>query len=366
MKLYDSNGTTVLGTTVADGSGNWTITSSALSQGFHTLTAKQTDLAGNVSAASASLSVTIDTAAAAPSAPDLTAASDSGSSNTDNITNVTTPTFTGSGAEAGATVTLYDSDGTTVLGANVADGSGNWTITGSALSQGVHTLKAKETDLAGNVSAASPALSVTIDTAAAAPSAPDLTAASDSGVSNTDNITNVTTPTFAGSGAEAGATVTLYDTNGTTVLGTAVANGSGNWTITSSALSQGVHALTVKQTDLAGNVSAASASLNVTIDTAVSAPSAPEMTAASDSGVSNTDNITNVKTPTFTGSGAEAGATVKLLRQQRHDGAGHDGGRRLGQLDDHQLGIVAGHPHADGEADRPCRQCQCGVGVAEP
>ena len=38
--------------------------------------------------------------------------------------------------------------------------------------------------------------------------------------SSTDNLTNVTTPTFTGSGAEAGATVTLYDTNGTTVLGT--------------------------------------------------------------------------------------------------------------------------------------------------
>ena len=76
---------------------------------------------------------------------------------------------------------------------------------------------------------------------------------------HTDNITSDTTPTVTGSGAEAGATVTLFDTNGTTVLGTAVADASGNWTITSSPLSDGDHTLTVKQTDIAGNTSVASA-----------------------------------------------------------------------------------------------------------
>src|SRR5258708_6503656 len=145
--------------------------------------------------------------------------------NADNITNDNTPTVTGSGAEAGATVTLYDTNGTTVLGTAVADGSGNWSITSSALSQGSHTLTAKQTDIAGNTSGASAGLAVTIDTTAAAPSAPDLTAASDSGSSNTDNITSNTAPVFSGSGAEAGATVTLFDTNGTTILGTATADG---------------------------------------------------------------------------------------------------------------------------------------------
>ena len=92
MTLFDTNGTTVLGTAMADGAGNWSITSSTLSGGSHTLTAKQTDIAGNTSVASAGLAVTIDTTAAAPSAPDLTAATDTGSSSTDNITNDTTPT----------------------------------------------------------------------------------------------------------------------------------------------------------------------------------------------------------------------------------------------------------------------------------
>ncbi len=67
------------------------------------------------------------TAPGAPSAPDLIAVSDAGISNSDNLTNVTTPTITVT-AEAGATVTLYDTDGSTVLGTGTADGSGNWIL----------------------------------------------------------------------------------------------------------------------------------------------------------------------------------------------------------------------------------------------
>jgi hypothetical protein len=209
--------------------------------------------------------VTIDTSALAPSAPDLATASDSGSSNTDNLTNVTTPTVTGTGAESGATVTLYDTDGMTVLGTTTAAGDGSWSITSSTLSVGLHTLTVKQTDLAGNTSVASASLGVTIDTSALAPSAPDLDPASDTGSSNTDDDTDDTTPTVTGTGAESGATVTLYDTDGTTVLGTATAGGDGSWSITSSDLSAGSHTLTVKQTDLAGNESLASSGLSVTI-----------------------------------------------------------------------------------------------------
>ncbi|MEJ6024389.1 Ig-like domain-containing protein, partial [Ramlibacter sp. PS4R-6] len=126
------------------------------------------------------LAVTIDTTApAAPSAPDLTAGTDSGSSSTDNITNDNTPTFTGT-AEANSSVTLYDTDGTTVVGTGSADGSGNWSITVSTLGDGAHTITAKATDAAGNTSAAGTGLSVTVDTAApSAPSAPDMTAGTD-------------------------------------------------------------------------------------------------------------------------------------------------------------------------------------------
>ena len=98
-----------------------------------------------------------------PSAPDLTVGTDSGSSSTDNITNDNTPTFIGNGAVSGATITLYDTDGTTVLGTTIADNSGNWSITSSTLSEGSHTITAKQT-VSGQESSASSSLSVTIDT----------------------------------------------------------------------------------------------------------------------------------------------------------------------------------------------------------
>ena len=67
MTLYDTNGTTVLGTATADGARQLVDHQfDAVGTAAHTLTAKQTDLAGNISAASAGLVVTIDTTAAAP------------------------------------------------------------------------------------------------------------------------------------------------------------------------------------------------------------------------------------------------------------------------------------------------------------
>src|SRR6185436_19757572 len=120
---------------------------------------------GAANSLGANKNLVIDTTApTAPSTPDLAAGSDSGSSNSDNLTNVTTPTLTGT-AEAGATVTLFDTDGTTVLGTGIATG-GNWSIASSALSEGSHTLTAKATDAAGNISVDSSGLSVAIDTTA--------------------------------------------------------------------------------------------------------------------------------------------------------------------------------------------------------
>ncbi|MFO1059519.1 MAG: Ig-like domain-containing protein [Dongiaceae bacterium] len=304
------------GTAIVDASGQWSVQVTMPTDGRHTLYATQTDAAGNSSGQSGNLLVVLDTVApAAIGAPDLAAASDTGSSSIDNLTGTTTPTFTGS-APVGAAVRLYDTNGTTVLGTTTADFTGSWTITSSALSAGTHSITARQVDAAGNASAASPALAVTIDVTAAAPGAPDLQPGSDSGSSSTDNLTNDNTPTVSGGGAEAGAAVRLYDTNGTTLLGSATADASGGWTITSTALGNGLHSLTARQTDAAGNVSAASPALAVTIDRSAAVPGAPDLAASSDRGSSSTDNVTSVATPTFSGGGAESGATVRL-----YDGA---------------------------------------------
>jgi hypothetical protein len=72
---------------------------------------------------------------------------------------------------------------------------------------------------------------------------PDLQAATDSGRSNSDNITSVTTPIFRGS-AEAFATVTLYD--GVAAIGSAKANGAGIRLVITAALTAGTHQITAR------------------------------------------------------------------------------------------------------------------------
>jgi hypothetical protein len=305
--LYD--GTTAIGSAVADANGAWSINALARANGAHSLSYTATDAAGNVGA-SAALVVNVDLAApAAPTVLDLATADDSGVSTTDNTTNVTLPAIAGK-AEANAMVALYD--GATMVGSTLADASGNWQIrVTEALADGVHTLTAKATDIAGNTSAASTALSVRVDTAAPlAPAALDLAVASDRGASTSDDLTNVAAPTVTGT-AEAGATVTLFD--GEVAVGTALANNTGAWSIVSAKLGDGAHQLRATATDAAGNVSAASAELLVTIDTvAPSTPAAPTLAALSDTGRSDRDRITNDTTPTVGGT-AEAGATVVLL-----------------------------------------------------
>src|SRR5205807_8884 len=129
-----------------------------------------------------------------------------------------------------------------------------------------------------------------------APSAPDMTAATDSGFGNADNITNINTPTFLGT-AQPNSTVTIFS-DGSSV-GSGPADGSGNFSITTSVLADGPHTITAKATNGSGT-GPASAGLPLTIDTvAPSVPAAPDLKAASDSGFSSTDNYTNVTTPAF-------------------------------------------------------------------
>lgn len=250
---------------VADSSGNWTWTpSSALAVGGHTLSFQQRDRAGN-----ASDPKTVDITIEAFAAPQLAAASDSGSSASDGLTNIGTPTYSGIGAAANGTVALFA--GHLEVGRATADSTGAWSVTVSAanaLIDGSYSVTAKQLDALGEVLATSGAHTIVVDTTApaTAPGIPDLDAASDSGASTIDNITNITTPTFRGSGALANSEVALIV--GSTEVGRATADASGNWSITSSALADGNHQVRVRQFDLAGNQGPDSDPLSVTIDTA--------------------------------------------------------------------------------------------------
>jgi hypothetical protein len=248
---------------------------------------------------------------AAPSAPDLATNDDTGSSNTDNITGLTNLTFSGTGVLADNPVKLFR-DGTQVASVTPASTT-SWT-TDAVLPAGDDTYAMTvryETTATGLLSNPSPALNVRVDTIAPAqPHVPDLVTGSDSGQSSSDDITNDTTPAFSGT-VEPSAVVTLR--NGATSVGTATANAiSGAYTVTSSALSDGPKSMTVIQKDVAGNTSPASPALSVTIDTLAPAPpaAAPDLQPGSDTGRSNSDNITRNFTPTFTVNGPEL---IRLL-----------------------------------------------------
>lgn len=183
--------------------------------------------------------------------------------------------YTGSQA---VTLTLAASDGagsgvSHMLLSNASDFSGGswepfstpraWTLNAG---NGLKSVYGKLRDKAGNEKTDLVG-SITLDASAPAkPGTPDLAAGDDSGVSSSDNITSTTTGlTFTGAGAEPGCTVLLID-NSSTTLGTATADGSGNWLL-DVPLGAGGHSLRATVRDAALNESSPSDPLSVTVDT---------------------------------------------------------------------------------------------------
>ena len=230
--------------------------------------------------------------------------------------------------EAGATITLYANGA--VAGTHTCAGVGaeSATVDAPGLGDGVHNITFTETDPSGNESAPSPALEVTIDTTApvAPVGAPDLQAGSDTGEADDDDLTSETTPIFDVVCTEAGATITLYSDNPAdgTVIGTHTCEGAGteSATVDAPGLGDGVHNITFTETDVSGNESAPSPSLEVTVDTTapVAPVGAPDLQAGSDTGEADDDDLTSETTPTFDVVCTEAGATITLYSDNPADG----------------------------------------------
>ena len=139
----------------------------------------------------------IDTTA--PTAPTISSFSPVGGTASDGYTNAPSLTLTGT-AEAKSTVEVFD--GSTLLGSATANGSGAWKYTTSTLSNGFQSFTAKDVDAVGNVSAASPALTVTVVTNAnvkKAGSSYDIsTTASDPTLKYNGAVVTTTASEFAG------------------------------------------------------------------------------------------------------------------------------------------------------------------------
>ncbi len=138
---------------LATGTTSWSfVPSSALSDGSHTIVAKATDNAGN-SATSPIRTITVDTVP--PAAPIIT-------SPADGITTLEDKPLISGTAEVGSTVRVFE--GATLIGTSATvPASGAWSVAPtSSLSAGSHTLTAKATDSAGNISPASSGITITI------------------------------------------------------------------------------------------------------------------------------------------------------------------------------------------------------------
>ncbi|WP_079566273.1 Ig-like domain-containing protein [Bradyrhizobium erythrophlei] len=283
----------------------------ALADGSYSIKANVSDTAGN-SSTTAALTITLDTTAPSGGPPVLTAASDSGTSHTDGITDVTAPTFAvalNPTVAAGDTVKLLLGGSPlahpvthTVTAADITAGSVSLKVTAGDLgADGSKSITAQFTDLAGNSSTTSADV-ITLDTTAPVVA-----------IGNTGGPTNQPSLSLTGTiaGADAGTTIAIFD--GTTQVGVGTISG-GTWSA-SVTLSSGSNVLTAHVTDAAGNTNTSSA-VTYTLSTTAPTGGTPVLTAASDSGTSHADDVTNVTAPTFTvalGSTVVAGDTVQLL-----------------------------------------------------
>ncbi|TPE43066.1 Ig-like domain-containing protein [Pontibacter mangrovi] len=253
-------GNTRIGTATAGSDGTWRLTpASALAEGEQRITAKAADEVGNVSAASAVRTFTVDT-----KAPETTIAA-----GPDAISNTAEPEFTFSSNEDNVSYEV------SLDGGAYAAIAGN-KYTANSLSDGEHTLEVRATDAGGNTDASPAAFTWTLDTKA--PEAPVVASVSeDRGPASDDQITADNTIKLSGQ-AEAGTMVAVLLQG--EPLGEVQANASGNWAYSheQTALAAGTYTFTATATDAAGNESAASKAFTVTVE--LTAPEAEIATTA--------------------------------------------------------------------------------------
>ncbi|WP_295891466.1 VCBS domain-containing protein [uncultured Vibrio sp.] len=264
--LITSDGTLTIGGQEAgatveystDNGQTWT-SSFTPQQGSNTVSVRQTDTAGNVSA-STSLTFTLDDQIAAPSI-DLKSSTDSGASATDDITNIHTPIITGS-AEANSSVSITDETGK-VIATGTANSNGIYQLTTSNIAEGKHTFTVSSTDAAGNHNSASLPIEV------------DYTAPTISNV----NLRTETThqPTFSGTVALDTVSVDIVIKDGSTIIETlhATLDGKGGYTVDATNLPDNSYTAYIQATDKAGNATAsgyAGTFDRFSVDTQASAP----------------------------------------------------------------------------------------------
>ncbi|NBR07863.1 MAG: hypothetical protein EBT92_19160, partial [Planctomycetes bacterium] len=312
IKIYD--GTTLIGTATTDSNGNWTFTpTTVLADGSHSIVATQTDLAGNTSPSSTPVLLNIDT-----TAPVATATSPADNSTVSPPTSISI-TFNES-VLLGSFGSLTIVNDTTTNRLVIPFSSSQLSVSGNVLTITPTTSFAASTnyhieigsglirDVAGNLYAGISNATDWNFTTNNAPATPtmDLNVNSDTGISNTDNKTNLTNLTFdikVPTGAVAGDIIKVYD--GTNLLRSITLSGSditaGTVALTLSGVSTGIHSYTSTLTRTNGGL-VSDPSTPLVVDISITAPAAPVITPLAS---------TNDNTPTISGT-APANSTITL------------------------------------------------------
>jgi len=236
VTIYDHG--TKVATVTANGKGAWSYKVGDLANGSsHSYAVTATDAAGNVSAMSDVLSFTVDTRR--PAAPTGLADTAISHDYVNKAHDTSGQSLTGT-AEAGALVTVYDNG--VKLGTATANAStGAWTFGLGVLPNGVQRLTATATDAAGNIGAASAALTFTVDTHTPTPAVRDVVASSGH-------------PTTISGVSEAGSKVTVFDSG--KQIGVATAGANGTWSLATTLHGSAIHQFTETAVDAAGNTGA--------------------------------------------------------------------------------------------------------------
>ncbi len=153
---------------------------------------------------------------------------------------------------------------TLVFTYKVADGQDASDLSVSKITLGDAAIRSVKTGVATEATTAGGNLGdkLVIDTKAPVAAQPTLRYA-DSGLAG-DGVNNAQTADLSGR-ADAGSSVKILDSS--RVLGTVVADASGQWSFSTKTLADGQHVFSVIETDVAGNKSATSAGAAMTVDT---------------------------------------------------------------------------------------------------
>jgi len=250
-----------VGVTDTDGDGNWSYILPTYPDGPITVKTQATDIAGNISYFSSSITLIIDkTPPTAPDMLDLHTMSDSGTSSKDNITGDSTPTFSWiASVDIGDGISGIAAYQWRIDNEDWSEWQSELTATTDIMPDGNHTFYVRAKDKAGNVGPEA-SLEFTIDTYAEPPEI--LAINPDNGASDSDFLTNNPDITLTGL-AESGSTMQIYEYG--LPIGDPVTTSDETFSVDLPVLSDGIHSLTVKITDIAGNQAASARSL--TIDT---------------------------------------------------------------------------------------------------